>query len=109
MLDSYVDRFIGVEGQTRRIKRDLKESDDLKLLFNILQMATREYKNIGDSNEISQTETTSTTTVKPADHQIEKRSPIDYIEPILSLASKAYNEYMDPGLKKNFEKPPSIR
>lgn len=37
-------------------------------------------------------------------HQVERRSPIDYIEPILVMLSKAYNEYADPELKKNFKK-----
>lgn len=43
------------------------------------------------------------------EHQIGKRSPIDYIEPILVMMSKAYKEYVNPELKKNFKKPPSIK
>lgn len=43
-LDNYVDRFLGVEGQTRRIKRsDLSEVNAMDYVVKFLKMAMEEY------------------------------------------------------------------
>ena len=48
-MDNYIDRFIGVEGETRRIKRNLNENTgmigigDFEHVMELLKMAMKMY------------------------------------------------------------------
>ncbi|XP_066258632.1 uncharacterized protein [Euwallacea similis] len=112
-MDHYVDQLLGVNGQEitgKRRRRSLSEMSRLEYVFNLFKIAMQEYENGGGERDKRGNIMIIPTTPRPLDnHQIGKRSPIDYIEPVLVMVSKAYNEYVDPKLKKNFKKPPSIR
>ncbi|CAG9768918.1 unnamed protein product [Ceutorhynchus assimilis] len=106
-LDEAVDRFLGVHGRTRRIKRDTRD-ENMDFFIDLLKMSIKEY---GTQNKavVEREPLRENVMSLTPDRKIEKRSPIDYIEPILVMLSRAYDEYINPELKKNFKKPPSIR
>ncbi|XP_066143921.1 uncharacterized protein [Euwallacea fornicatus] len=112
-MDHYVDQLLGVNGHEilrKRSRRSLSEMSRLEYVFNLFRRAMQEYENdVGERDKRGNIMIIPTSPQPPNNHQIGKRSPIDYIEPILIMVSKAYNEYVDPELKKNFKKPPFIR
>ncbi|KAL1513203.1 hypothetical protein ABEB36_002641 [Hypothenemus hampei] len=112
-LDNYVDRFLGSDGLSKRSikRRDVREINDMEYILNFLKIAMEEYGNqTGQRQQRENSSNKNVMTISKGDsHLIEKRSPIDYIESILVMMSKAYNEYVDPDLKKNFKKLPFIR
>ncbi|XP_050295139.1 uncharacterized protein LOC126735232 [Anthonomus grandis grandis] len=113
-LDQYVDRFIGVQGRTRRIKRREIEqnNDNMDFALHLLKMAMDTYSSKKENEEpysnVMSVNAPSSNINDDVSKKIEKRSPLDYIAPILELTSRAYNEFVDSDLKKNFKKPPSI-
>ncbi|KAH1006842.1 uncharacterized protein LOC109535268 [Dendroctonus ponderosae] len=101
-LEDYLDALLKEDApEKRRIKRDMKDSD-LDYAMRIMKMAIHLYGQNTSENEVQKNQNTT-------DHDVERRSPVDFIEPVMLMMSTMYKEFLGDEQKKNFKKPPSIR